>query len=127
MHMLKGAQAWYLCQIAWSSSAPLCNKPSSTVAVSAWPVRCAWLGPYWLRAARLVFPAYDLEVLFTSWSCVSAWLGALLLQAGSALSPLLMRRYKVEMYMKYVFAISACSLGVPFLYHLQRVPDKNGA
>lgn len=38
-----------------------------------------------------------------------------------------MRRYKVEMYMKYVFAISACSLGVPFLYHLQRAPDKNGA
>eukprot|EP00983_Pelagomonas_calceolata_P089087 1157274-Pelagomonas_calceolata.AAC.2 len=47
-------------------------------------------------------------------------------QVGSALSPLLMKRYKVEAYMKYVFAISACSLGVPFLYHLHRQQDKNG-
>ncbi|KAF5837658.1 hypothetical protein DUNSADRAFT_4091 [Dunaliella salina] len=46
---------------------------------------------------------------------------------GSALSPLLMKRYKVEAYMKYVFALSAISLGVPFLYHLHRTQDKSGA
>jgi hypothetical protein len=41
-----------------------------------------------------------------------------LLQVGSALSSMLMKHFKVETYMKYVFGLSAASLGVPFLLHL---------
>ncbi|KAG2485482.1 hypothetical protein HYH03_015756 [Edaphochlamys debaryana] len=36
---------------------------------------------------------------------------------GSSLTGLLMKRFKLESYMKYVFAISAVSLAVPFLFH----------
>ncbi|GFH18481.1 uncharacterized protein HaLaN_15297, partial [Haematococcus lacustris] len=37
---------------------------------------------------------------------------------GSALSPILMKRFKIETYMKYVFAVAALALSVPFLFHL---------
>jgi hypothetical protein len=47
-------------------------------------------------------------------------------QVGSSLSPILMRRYKIEAYMKYVFGAAALSLAVPFLFHLDLHPDKNG-
>jgi hypothetical protein len=39
---------------------------------------------------------------------------------------MLMRRYKIEAYMKYVFGIAAISLAVPFLFHLDKHADKNG-
>ncbi|EFJ49984.1 hypothetical protein VOLCADRAFT_58801 [Volvox carteri f. nagariensis] len=38
--------------------------------------------------------------------------------AGSSLSAILMKRYKVEAYMKYVFGLSAVALSVPFLFHV---------
>ncbi|PNW71150.1 hypothetical protein CHLRE_16g695500v5 [Chlamydomonas reinhardtii] len=38
--------------------------------------------------------------------------------AGSSLSGILMKRYKVESYMKYVFGLSALTLAVPFLFHV---------
>jgi hypothetical protein len=39
---------------------------------------------------------------------------------------MLMRRYKIEAYMKYVFGLAAISLAVPFLFHLDKHADKNG-
>ena len=44
---------------------------------------------------------------------------------GSALSSILMRRYRVETYMKYVFALSAVAMAVPFLFHYERAPANN--
>ncbi|GIL74576.1 hypothetical protein Vretimale_2257 [Volvox reticuliferus] len=38
--------------------------------------------------------------------------------AGSSLSSILMKRYKVEAYMKYVFGLSALALSVPFLFNV---------
>ncbi|GLC76548.1 hypothetical protein PLESTF_001795000 [Pleodorina starrii] len=38
--------------------------------------------------------------------------------AGSSLSGILMKRYKVETYMKYVFGLSAMALSVPFLFNV---------
>lgn len=48
-------------------------------------------------------------------ACQCAGAGAL--QVGSTLSAVLMKRYKVESYMKYVFGASAIALIVPFLVH----------
>jgi len=48
-------------------------------------------------------------------------------QVGSALSPLLMKRYRTEVYMKWVFGLASLSLAVPFLFHLDRHTDLNGA
>lgn len=42
---------------------------------------------------------------------------------GSSISPLLMKRYKIEAYMKYVFAVGAVSLVVPFLFNADAQPD----
>lgn len=36
-----------------------------------------------------------------------------------------MKRYRTESYMKYVFALSAISLGVPLLYNMGQQQDKN--
>jgi len=44
--------------------------------------------------------------------------------AGSSLAPILMKRSRPETYMKYVFAVGALSLLVPFVYHTSTVqPD----
>jgi len=44
---------------------------------------------------------------------------------GSALSSLLMKRYRIEVYMKYVFGLAAVTLAVPLIFHLHKHADKN--
>ena len=45
----------------------------------------------------------------------------LLLQVGSALSGVMMKRARPELFMKYVFGIASASLAVPFFFHLLNV------
>ncbi len=47
-------------------------------------------------------------------------------QVGSALTPVLIKRYKIEKYMKGVFIVGAAALSVPFVMHFVREPKQQG-